>query len=74
MPVPVRRALVDGRLPLLRPSLRMPLKASQDTGERAFAYAKACGIIGKSFIGKRISALGKLHSLNELDRLVFPEI
>jgi vacuolar-type H+-ATPase subunit C/Vma6 len=74
MPVPVRRALVDGRLPLSRPSLRMPLKASQDTGERAFAYAKACGIIGKSFIGKRISALGKLHSLNELDRLVFPEI
>jgi vacuolar-type H+-ATPase subunit C/Vma6 len=44
-----------------------------DTGERAYAYAKACGIIGKSFIGKRIPALEKLRSLNEFDRLVFPE-
>ncbi|MCL2761583.1 MAG: V-type ATPase subunit [Treponema sp.] len=37
-----------------------------------FAYAKACGIIGKSFIGKRIAALEKMSSLQELDRLVFP--
>jgi hypothetical protein len=70
MPVPARRALGNGRFPLSR----MPSRTSQDTGERAFAYAKACGIIGKSFIGKRTSALGKLHSLNELDRLVFPEV
>ena len=38
-----------------------------------YAYAKACGIIGKSFIGKRISSLSALRSLSELDRLVFPE-
>jgi len=44
-----------------------------DAGERAFAYAKACGIIGKSFVGKRMSALGKLNALNEFGRLVFPE-
>jgi len=44
-----------------------------DTGERAYAYAKACGIIGKSFVGKRTSALVKLQSLMELNRLVFPE-
>ena len=43
-------------------------------GERSYAYAKACGIIGKSFVGKRISALAGLHSLNELDRLVFPDL
>jgi len=39
-----------------------------------YAYAKACGIIGKSFVGKRISSLAGLHSLSELDRLVFPEL
>jgi len=38
-----------------------------------YAYAKACGIIGKSFIGKRMSSLAGLRSLGELDRLVFPE-
>jgi vacuolar-type H+-ATPase subunit C/Vma6 len=43
-----------------------------DAGERAYAYTKACGIIGKSFVGKRMSALAGLRSLNELDRLVFP--
>ena len=43
------------------------------TGEQCFAYAKACGIIGKSFVGKRIAALEKLHSLSELDQLIFPE-
>jgi len=47
--------------------------SSPNTGERAFAYAKACGIIGRSFIGKRTSALGKLQSLPDLNRLVFPE-
>jgi len=48
-------------------------KIPLDTGEQAFAYAKACGIIGKSFVGKRIPVLVKINSLNELDRLVFPE-
>ncbi|MDR2942498.1 MAG: V-type ATPase subunit [Treponema sp.] len=38
-----------------------------------FAYSKACGIISKSFTGKKLSALSGLHSLNELDRLVFPD-
>jgi vacuolar-type H+-ATPase subunit C/Vma6 len=42
-------------------------------GERAYVYAKACGIIGKSFLGKRMSRLGGLTRLSELDRLVFPQ-
>jgi vacuolar-type H+-ATPase subunit C/Vma6 len=46
----------------------------QDAGERAFAYTKACGIIGKSFVGNRISILTGIRSLSELDRLVFPEL
>ncbi|MDR2923504.1 MAG: V-type ATPase subunit [Treponema sp.] len=50
-----------------------PKRSKVDAGERAYAYAKACGIIGKSFVGKRISALGKLNALNEFGRLVFPE-
>ncbi|MDR0997699.1 MAG: V-type ATPase subunit [Treponema sp.] len=41
-------------------------------GERAYAYAKACGIVGKSFVGKRIPALGLADRLAALDRLVFP--
>jgi vacuolar-type H+-ATPase subunit C/Vma6 len=41
-------------------------------GERAYAYAKACGIIGKSFVGKRIRGLEKASRLSELDRMVFP--
>jgi len=44
-----------------------------DSGERAYVYAKACGIIGKSFVGSRIAALGTLRSPGELDRLLFPE-
>jgi len=47
--------------------------AGVDAGELAYAYAKACGIIGKSFVGKRVSALAKLNALNEFGRLVFPE-
>ncbi|MDR3167233.1 MAG: V-type ATPase subunit [Treponema sp.] len=43
------------------------------SGERAYVYAKACGIIGKSFVGKRIPALGGVGRLSELDRLVFPQ-
>ncbi|MDR2617523.1 MAG: V-type ATPase subunit [Treponema sp.] len=41
-------------------------------GERAYAYAKACGIIGKSFVGKRAGNLSRAARLSELDRLVFP--
>lgn len=40
-------------------------------GERAFVYAKASGILGKSFVGRRISALYPVGRLSELDRLVF---
>ena len=40
-------------------------------GERAYVYAKACGIIGKSFVGRRIGALGQVSRLSELDRLIF---
>ena len=39
--------------------------------DNGYAYAKACGIIGKSFIGKRISLLSKLRTLSELEKLVF---
>jgi len=38
-----------------------------------FAYSKACGILSKSFTGKKLSAFSGIHSLGELDRLVFPE-
>jgi vacuolar-type H+-ATPase subunit C/Vma6 len=48
-------------------------RRSQDAGERVYAYAKACGNIGKSFVGKRISELKKLNTLIEFDRLVFPD-
>jgi vacuolar-type H+-ATPase subunit C/Vma6 len=42
-------------------------------GERAYMYAKACGIVGKSFIGRGMSRLVPVSRLSELDRLVFPE-
>ncbi|MCL2759549.1 MAG: V-type ATPase subunit [Treponema sp.] len=38
-----------------------------------YAYAKASWIIGKSFLGKRFNQLSGLHTLSELDRLVFPD-
>jgi vacuolar-type H+-ATPase subunit C/Vma6 len=41
-------------------------------GEQAYAYAKACGIIGKSFIGKRVRSIEKVNRLSELDRMIFP--
>jgi len=41
-------------------------------GERAYAYAKACGIIGRSFVGKRKALLEKAMGLSELDRMIFP--
>jgi vacuolar-type H+-ATPase subunit C/Vma6 len=40
-------------------------------GERSYLYAKACGIIGKSFVGRRIPALYPVTRLSELDRLIF---
>ncbi|MDR2783023.1 MAG: V-type ATPase subunit, partial [Treponema sp.] len=43
------------------------------SGEYAYIYAKICGIIGKSFVGKRILSLMNVNRLAELDRLVFPE-
>jgi vacuolar-type H+-ATPase subunit C/Vma6 len=43
------------------------------SGERAYVYAKACGIIGKSFVGSRIAALEPAGRLTDLDRLVFPQ-
>ena len=42
-------------------------------GEHAYAYAKACGIIGKSFVGTRMRLLEKAGNLSELDRIVFPD-
>jgi vacuolar-type H+-ATPase subunit C/Vma6 len=42
-------------------------------GERAYVYAKTCGIIGRSFVGKRIPQLASVTRLLELDRLVFPD-
>jgi len=42
-------------------------------GERAYAYAKACGITGKSFVGKRVRSLERVGRLSELDRMVFPD-
>jgi hypothetical protein len=42
-------------------------------GERAYLYAKACGIFGKSFVDKRISRLRGVNRLAELDGLVFPQ-
>ena len=41
-------------------------------GERAYVYAKASGIIGKSFIGKRTGNLKSAGRVSELDRMVFP--
>ncbi|MCL2267038.1 MAG: hypothetical protein FWC17_04650, partial [Treponema sp.] len=36
-----------------------------------YAYAKAGGIIGKSFLGKRITLLSGLRTLGDLDDLIF---
>lgn len=44
-----------------------------DTGERAYAYAKACGIVGKSFLGPRRERLAAIARPAELDRLIFPD-
>lgn len=42
-------------------------------GERAYVYAKACGVIGKSFVGSHIAGLEAAKRLTDLDRLVFPQ-
>ena len=57
----------------LLPNASRSRPGTSNTGERAYAYAKACGIIGKSFIGKGIRRLHNLQSLSELDRAVFPD-
>jgi vacuolar-type H+-ATPase subunit C/Vma6 len=36
-------------------------------------YAKACGIIGKSFVGKGLTGLIQADRLSSLDRLIFPQ-
>jgi vacuolar-type H+-ATPase subunit C/Vma6 len=41
-------------------------------GERAFVYAKVCGIIGKSMVGRRAASLIKADRLSALDRFIFP--
>ncbi|MDR1389419.1 MAG: V-type ATPase subunit [Treponema sp.] len=40
-------------------------------GERAYVFAKACGIVSKSWIGRRAATLRGISRLAELDRLVF---
>ncbi len=40
-------------------------------GERAYVYAKVCGIIGKSYTGPGISKLNTVSRLSDLDRLIF---
>ena len=40
-------------------------------GEKAYAFVKASGIIGKSFVGRRITAINQVRGLSELDQLVF---
>ena len=43
------------------------------SGERVYAYAKACGIMERSFIGKKLHALEEVSRLSELDRAIFPK-
>jgi vacuolar-type H+-ATPase subunit C/Vma6 len=42
----------------------------EDSG---YAYAKASWLVGKSWPGRRVSALTSLRTLTELDRLIFPD-
>jgi len=41
--------------------------------DNGYAYAKASWIVGKSFLAKRMASLNGIHTLNELDRLIFPD-
>lgn len=66
------QAVQARRMPKV-PAFR-PRRGRANSAEQGFAYAKACGIISKSFTGKQISPLAKVKSLNELDRLVFPGV
>ncbi len=43
------------------------------SAQRAYGYAKACGIVGKSFVGPRVAKLANYSQLAEFDRLLFPE-
>jgi hypothetical protein len=40
-------------------------------GERAYIYAKTCGIIAKSFVEDRVNRLSAISSIEALDDLVF---
>ena len=40
-------------------------------GVRSYIFAKACGVISKSFTGRRIHRLESVDRLSELDRMVF---
>jgi len=44
------------------------------SSDASYAYAKACGIVGKSYFGKRILPLAGLNTLSELDRMIFPNL
>ena len=71
MPVTARRMSVKRQM--LKSGNFSPGGSFPDSGERAYAYAKACGIIGKSFLGKKVSALRDIRSPGELDQLLFSE-
>ncbi len=44
-----------------------------DSGERSYAYAKACALIGKSYLSSRVNSLLGIKRLSELDHLIFPQ-
>jgi len=58
------------RKPVIRGKLGVHSRPG--AGERAFAYAKACGMVGKSFIKERIKILEGVTKRTELDRILFP--
>jgi len=66
-------ACLDGKKGVRQDRVLQSQGSRFDAGEHSYAYTRACGIIGKSFIGKRISALASLRTISELDRLIFPE-
>jgi hypothetical protein len=43
------------------------------TADRAFIFAKACGIIGKSFVGPNLAKLKAVSSLEDLQKLVIAD-
>jgi len=52
---------------------REPQLGDASGTDSGYAYAKASWIVGKSFLGKKLSQLSGLHTLYELDRLIFPD-